>query len=222
MSTLLREEIGQRIAKRMNDLNLSDVDVGKIVGVSKVSAGKWRKGEAEPTGSNLTKLANALQTTPEWLATGKGEVKEIGFVNVDTDLPPQKLAPVINWVKAGLPTEMGENEWDKYEYYTDKNYGDIVYWLNIIGDSMEPLFSENDMILIDQERKPNAGQYVIARVAGQEQATFKKFKPCGYDEKLGKEYFQLVPLNDFYPTLDSRFTDFEIVGVVVEHKRILV
>ena len=39
---------------------------------------------------------------------------------------------------------------------------------------------------------------------------------------LGREYCQLVPLNDFYPTIDSRAVRIDIVGVVVKHERKLV
>ena len=75
---------------------------------------------------------------------------------------------------------------------------------------------------IDAERQANAGDFVIAMVDHESQATFKRYKPCGYDEKLGREYCQLVPLNDFYPTIDSRAVHINIIGVVVKHERKLV
>lgn len=67
-----KQKIGSRIDERMTELNLSNVTVAAYVGLSKVAVGKWRKGETEPTGSNLTKLVQILKTNAEWITTGKG------------------------------------------------------------------------------------------------------------------------------------------------------
>lgn len=40
--------------------------------------------------------------------------------------------------------------------------------------------------------------------------------------KDGKPYHQLIALNEFYPPIDSRAKPFEVIGVVLEHKRVLV
>lgn len=67
-----KQKIGSRIDERMTELNLSNVAVAAHVGISKVAVGKWRKGDTEPTGSNLTKLVQILKTNAEWITTGKG------------------------------------------------------------------------------------------------------------------------------------------------------
>ena len=56
-----KQKIGSRIDERMTELNLSNVAVAAHVGISKVAVGKWRKGDTEPTGSNLTKLVQILK-----------------------------------------------------------------------------------------------------------------------------------------------------------------
>ena len=67
-----KQKIGSRIDERMTELNLSNVAVAAHVGISKVAVGKWRKGDTEPTGSNLTKLVQILKTNAEWITTVKG------------------------------------------------------------------------------------------------------------------------------------------------------
>lgn len=47
--------------------------------------------------------------------------------------------------------------------------------------------------------------------------TFKKYRQ-GFDEKIGRDYSQLVPLNEDYAVIDSRHTPFEVRGVVLERK----
>lgn len=65
MNEIDKQKIGSRIDERMTELNLSNVAVAVYVGLSKVAVGKWRKGETEPTGSNLTKLVQILKTNAE-------------------------------------------------------------------------------------------------------------------------------------------------------------
>ena len=72
MNEIDKQKIGSRIDERMTELNLSNVAVAAYVGLSKVAVGKWRKGETEPTGSNLTKLVQILKTNAEWITTGEG------------------------------------------------------------------------------------------------------------------------------------------------------
>ena len=129
--------------------------------------------------------------------------------------------PVLNWVQAGVFTDISENGYDEF-ISIDFDSSCNTYALRIRGDSMEKEFKEGDLIIVDADRQPVAGNYVIAMVDGADQATFKRYKPCGFDERLNKDYFQLIALNDFYAPIDSRHEAIRIVGVVIEHKRRLI
>ena len=133
-----------------------------------------------------------------------------------------RRAPIINWVQAGVFPEIADSCYDEWEYFVDKGFSDTVYWLRVQGDSMSPEFKEGELLLVDQDRQPKAGDYVIALECDQDRATFKKYKPNCYDENQGIEYAQLIALNPFYPPLDSRAKPFKVMGVVVMHKRSLV
>lgn len=50
-----------------------------------------------------------------------------------------------------------------------------------------------------------------------EALTFKKYRPCGIDE-TGQDVFELVPLNDDFPTMHSDRQHIEVIGVIVEHR----
>jgi len=69
---------------------------------------------------------------------------------------------------------------------------------------------------VDPDESPRLGDYVVAKNGGEE-ATFKKYRPRGIDEN-GQEVFELVPLNDDYPTMNSGRQHIEIIGVMVEHR----
>ena len=69
-------------------------------------------------------------------------------------------------------------------------------------------------VTIDPDEAPRPGDFVVAS-NGSEEATFKKYRPRGIDEN-GQEVFELVPLNDDFPTLHSDRQQIAIIGVIPE------
>lgn len=83
---------------------------------------------------------------------------------------------------------------------------------------MLPTFLQGDCLRIDANRKPQAGNFVLATYKGEQ--ILRKYRPK-YDSD-GTSYVQLVASNEDYPVMDSRHQDFELIGVAVEFKRGLV
>lgn len=128
-----------------------------------------------------------------------------------------RLVPLISFVQAGDFKEAIMNAQDEFVATYAGNLGGHAFALEVVGDSMYPEFKAKDKIIVDPDVDPIPGDYVIAQ-NGSDEATFKKYKPRGFDEN-GREYFELVPLNDNYPTLDSRFQDIKILATVIDHIR---
>lgn len=82
---------------------------------------------------------------------------------------------------------------------------------------MLPEFRPGDRVVIDPSMAPNPGDFVVAK-NGHEEATFKKYRPRGRNAD-GVEVFELVPLNDDYPTLRSDVENLRVIGVMVEHRK---
>lgn len=82
---------------------------------------------------------------------------------------------------------------------------------------MLPEFRPGDRVIIDPEMSPSPGDFVVAK-NGREEATFKKYRPRGINVE-GNTVFELVPLNDDYPTMRSDTEHLEIIGVLVEHRK---
>jgi SOS-response transcriptional repressor LexA len=101
--------------------------------------------------------------------------------------------------------------------WVDPAYGPYTVALTIKGDSMEPEFRAGDVIIVDPAIEPQPGDFVVARNSEQE-ATFKKYRPRGTDAE-GHRVFELVPLNDDYPTMRSDQDRLQVVGVMVEHRK---
>jgi len=122
--------------------------------------------------------------------------------------------PLISWVQAGLFCTAIDihqpgiaEEWIK----TTVPIKPHTYALRVVGDSMEPVFPEGIIIIVEPEMEAVSGDFVIARNEHHE-ATFKQLI------KDGPDWF-LKPLNPRYPIRPLTTTD-EICGVIrsAEHR----
>lgn len=223
--------ISERIFSRRSALGLSKAALGKAIGITGVSVGKWESGLNQPKGRYLNDLAAALGVSVDWLLTGKdgdggvvSATQPSGYHNVEPAVIPQgRRVPILSYVQAGHWREMCEQATafdGSLEYVAvGVSVGSCAFGLWVRGNSMEPDFKEGDLLIVDPDEAPKAGDFVIAK-NGSEEATFKKFRSRGeYDD--GSPRFELVPLNDDHETLSTDHTTIAIIGVVVEHRRIL-
>ena len=140
--------------------------------------------------------------------------------NVSAAARGLRHVPRISFVQAGPWSEVV----DPYapgaaeEYLlTDLDLGPNAFALTIHGDSMLPEFRDGDTIIIDPSVTPAPGDFVVAK-NGNDEATFKKYRPRGINER-GELVIELVPLNDDYPSLRSDCTPLQIIGTMMEHRR---
>ncbi|MFQ1952662.1 LexA family protein [Aeromonas veronii] len=222
------ETINDRIAARRRAQKMSQDELARRIGITRVSISKWESGLNQPKGRYLNDLAAALGVTVEWLLTGEGSAPESsgeprihGYHNVEPAVIYQgKRIPILSYVQAGNWREMCEQATafdGNVEYVAaGGEIGPYGFGLWLRGDSMVPLFKEGDLIIVDPDESPQPGDYVVAK-NGNDGATFKKYRPRGIDEN-GQEVFELVPLNDDYPTMHSDRQHIQIIGVMVEHR----
>lgn len=132
----------------------------------------------------------------------------------------QREIPVISYVQAGKMTEVIDPFvlGDGFETITtDLDLSAGAFGLVIRGESMLPEFRDGDKVIVDPAIEPHPGDFVVAK-NGHEEATFKKYRPRGTGEN-GRMIFELVPLNDDFPTLHSERDHLQIIGVMVEHRK---
>ena len=216
------KEIGDRIRDNRLILGLTQGELGKNLGVSDVTVSKWESGLNHPKGSHLLSLANVLNTTTEWLLTGKGTATQSAGTTSNVQSAPlgSALVPVLSYVQAGAwhePRAVRAQDGDIEYVSANFTNTESLFALYIKGDSMEPEFKEGDLIIVDGDLSPCPGDYVVAKNGGDE-STFKKYRPRGHNNN-GQEYFELQPLNSDYPAMRSDMTKIKIIGVMVEHRR---
>ncbi|UXA38085.1 XRE family transcriptional regulator [Pseudomonas juntendi] len=203
---------------------VSQAALARACGIKPPSVNDWLSGKTKTIeGRNLLLAAEFLGVAPKWLATGRGPIRKTHTLpegsNVEAALQPTRSFsyPEISWVQAGNAREAVEvgNIALCPQHSSDVWAGEDAFWLRVSGDSMTlssggPSFPEGFLILIAPDIEPRAGQFVVARMIGTNEATFKQLVRDAGD-------LYLKPLNPTYPTrpVDDAW---EIVGTVVDGK----
>lgn len=207
--------IGKEIRRRRKALKWTLEDMVERVGSDTGNLSRIETGKQGASEDMLRKIAQALGCTVSDLFAGAEGQSNVAAVPIGS-----RRIPLISCVQAGAMTEavdpyaVGDAaEW----MLTDLDLSQNAFALRIKGDSMLPEFREGDTVIIDPAVPPVPGDYVVAKNCENE-ATFKKYRPRGVNER-GEQVFELVPLNDDYPSMRSDFTPIRIIGTMVEHRR---
>ncbi len=211
--------IGPRIKDARTRAGLTQHDLGRRCGVSRAAIAQWENGTTRPSLAHLQRAADALGVWVSWIA-GEGAVESTA--ERPTLSPRGRAVPVIDYVHAGAwgavadpyPPGRGMDQ-----LVTEQKVGADLFALVVRGTSMEGEFNDGDKIVVDPDVAPQPGDFVVAKLDGQEEATFKKYRPRGTDGS-GRPIIDLVPLNEDWPVLRiDADTPGRVVGTVVEHRR---
>lgn len=200
-----------RLLQKKNGGNQSEL--ARAVGVSPQAVQQWSAGETAPRGKRLSQVAEFLGVAPAELQFGT-------FGNIEPVPIGGRRIPILSYVQAGAMTEAvaPHSFGDDAEYLlTDLDLSGTAFALRIKGESMAPDFQPGDVVIIDPAISPRPGDFVVAK-NGSDEACFKKYRPRGIGTG-GTEVFELVPLNEDYPSVRSDVTPVMIVGTMVEHRR---
>lgn len=118
--------------------------------------------------------------------------------NVDGPLPLARQIPVINQVAAGYPSEFTDLDYpasvaDEYIACPDVNDPD-AFAARVVGDSMEPEYSEGEIVVFSPALPTPAGCDCFVRLVRDNEVTFKRI----YFDDEG-DTIRLQPLNSAYP-----------------------
>ena len=207
--------VGTEIRRRRKALKLTLEDMAHRLDSDTGNLSRVERGQQGASEAMLHKIAHVLGCTVADLFAGTAPS------NVTQTPIGSRRIPVVSYVRAGHmaeavdPYPVGDaEEWiltDQLELSAG------AFALRIRGDSMLPEFREGDTVIIDPAIAPLPGDYVVAK-NGDNEATFKKYRPRGINEH-GNPVFELVPLNDDYPSMRSDRTPIRIIGTMIEHRR---
>ena len=204
MSNLGNKEVmAKNIQFYMDKYEKTRQDMCNALGVKYTTFTDWVKGKSYPRIDKIELMAN-------YFGISKSDLVEERLAN-----SPSKgvVINVYGRVAAGIPLEMIEDIIDTEEITEEMARTGEFFGLQIKGDSMEPKFSEGDIVIVRQQDDAESGEIVIATVNGNE-ATCKRLRKY-------RDGIELISNNPSYEPMFFSNEDIEqkpvrIIGRVVE------
>ena len=183
---------------RLKDLRikkgLSQIDFAKAFGVAQNTVSNWESEKRKIDNDTLSQLAAFFDVSTDYL---------LGIVEPSTKKGIK--IPVLGVVQAGIPIEAVENIIDYEEITEEMAKSGEHFGLVVQGESMEPKFSEGDVVIVRKQSDVDSGDIAIVMVNGNE-ATVKKVSKHGAG-------ISLIPLNTSFET--KFYTNDEIASLPV-------
>ncbi|MFC1256489.1 MULTISPECIES: LexA family protein [Staphylococcus] len=188
---------------KRKELNLTLEDVGNAVGVGKSTVRKWENGDIENMKRDkIEKLSKVLKVSP---------MDILGFEDTSLETLPVKKIPVVSQISAGLPIYSEENLVDYIYFSKDKMSADKEeFGLKVSGDSMNKIFDEGDVVVIEKDSIVENGQLGVVMINGYN-GTVKRIR-------YNNDQVILIPESNnpnHYPQVYNKNDEVKIVGRVV-------
>lgn len=203
---LSKEQLGIYLKSIRDDLKFSLRDVDKQTGISYTHLNMIEHGKRNVSPALLRNLADLYNLDYIDL------YEKAGYIDlIDDELKSnnKQVFPLLGLVKAGYNYLANENiiGWvsiDK-KLPDPENY----FALKIVGDSMQPILYEDDIVIVHRQNDVESGQVGIVLIEDEE-ATIKKIIKH-------EDYIELKAFNSYYPPkkLDKSIK-FSIIGKVTE------
>ena len=188
--------------------NVSRNDIVKALDIPYTTVMSWCKGEFYPRIDKIQKLADYFSINKSDLVESKDNI----VINDDV-----VQIPLLGRIIAGYPEEMFTDIIDYIGVPSDMVKGDKeLFALKTKGDSMQPNFIENDILIFEKSSNCESGQYCAVSVNGDE-ATLKKVIK-------NENGIMLQPLNPdyeskFYTNKEIKNLPVTIIGVLKQTRR---
>ncbi|MGJ0578039.1 LexA family protein [Xenorhabdus bovienii] len=200
--------IGQRIKLFREKRDISQSELAQRCGWGSQSRiGNYEANIRKVGVEDAVVIASALHVSPGELLFGTPDNDT--FIEIG-----EKHLPLVSYAQANKFTDPDQlltpEEVTEYVTYNGA-VSDVGFAFRIAGDSMEPDFMLGDTIIVDPMVAPTPGEFVIANDEENE-AVFRKYR------LKSQGSFELVPLNNDYPIIDSDKQYVTIIGTMIEQR----
>ena len=198
--------VGQRIFEARKRRKISRKEIADFLQVHETTIKRYEDGNTKklPT-DRLEKIAKYLNTSIEYLMGWEEEQKPQGV-----------KIPVLGTVPAGIPISAVEDILDYEEIPKSwENQGEF-FGLKIKGDSMLPILTDGDIVIVRKQSTADNGDTVIAMVTGDD-ATCKRYERSNNGIMLIPNNSSYTPT--FYTNEEIASLPVTIIGKVVELRR---
>lgn len=187
-----------RIQRKMTQSELA-----KKIYISQPAYSKYEVGTASPNPETLSKIADALDVSVDYLLGSDSQPARPGYIRI----------PVLGRVAAGIPIDAIEEIID-WEDISTAAAGDGEYFgLQIKGHSMEPKISDGDVVIVRRQPDVDSGDIAVVLVNGDD-ATVKRIKKSPQGVTLIPSNPAYEPM--YYSNEEIESLPVQILGRVVE------
>lgn len=204
--------MAKRLRQFREEKHISQRELGRLTGIEQGTLSRIERGEMHLVSPHLRKLSQIL---------GVSEARLLGIAsNITPGQIGSQRIPIkdLTQLKKPFAAEQDASTDPMASYVlTDFSRSLGSFAMHIRGDSMEPLFSEGDLVVIDPDVSLRPGDFVVAQIADGE-SVFRRYRDIGQNSD-GNRVFELMPLNTLYASVRSDTSQLTIMGVMVEHRR---
>lgn len=209
-------ELVDTFANRLNKAillrNIKPIELSEKTGIDKSKISSYMSGRYKAKQDGVYLLAKALDVNEAWLMgldVPMERIKDDIFQKIGaiplSDIETVKI-PILGKVKAGYDYLAQENIIDYIAFKIDGSDKENYYALYVIGDSMEPLFDDGDIVIVHKQDDFNNGDNCVILINGDEATIKKVYK--------GTTGIELKAVNPYYPP--RIFTEEEIRDLPVK------
>ena len=198
-----------RLKQLREEMNISQAELGRIVGVSRSAIAMYESGGREPDFETEEALADFFNVPIDYLRGRQTDVKEKHPAPAVTD--DVICFPVLGEVAAGFE-KIALTDWEGATVEVPRSAlrgrpAEDFLTLRVCGDSMYPFYLDGDVVLVlITPELEHSGQVALVRYDG-EHATLKKV------EQLA-DGLRLIPLNPTYPPRSITGADLEQCSII--------
>ncbi len=212
--------MGYRIRELRNKKGLTQRELAEMLYKSESAIRMWELGKSEPDIQSINLLSEIFNVSPALITGWLPAVSTITYTQVYDTKSEKTVSDIVNCripvygsVAAGIPIE-AITDIEDYEEITEEMARSGKYAaLKIKGNSMEPRFTEGDVVIVRLQEDVDSGDIAIVLVNGDE-ATCKKIKKTPEGVMLISTNPAYEPM--FYSNKEIEELPVRIWGKVVE------
>ncbi|NMK81800.1 helix-turn-helix domain-containing protein [Staphylococcus capitis] len=201
------------IKSAMKEQDMSLSELARRVGVAKSAVSRYLNLTREFPLNRSEDFAKALSISTEYLL---GFDKSEQHEQPQLETLPVKKIPVVSKISAGLPIYSEENLIDYIYFATNKlNSDKEEFGLKVSGDSMDKIFQDGDIVVVEKDSIVENGQLGVVMVNGYN-ATVKRIRYNG-------DQIILIPESNnsnHYPQVYGKDDEVKIIGRVVASQKL--
>lgn len=203
-----KQVMAKNISRLMKENNVGRKKLSDDLKVKYTTLSDWINAKTYPRIDKIELLA-------DYFKVSKADLVEDKEREALETLPVKKI-PVVSKISAGLPIYSEENLIDYIYFATNKlNSDKEEFGLKVSGDSMDKIFQDGDIVVVEKDSVVENGQLGVVMINGYN-ATVKRIRYNG-------DQIILIPESNnssHYPQVYGKDDEVKIIGRVVASQKL--